>query len=166
MRSGLEQQLRAERAAGGSASGSATVPPELLEKLGALGYCQNPGGSSDPKSAGADPKDKLEEYKTLNTEMRQGLIALREQRCARRGRPFPYARRARRRQLRGSLLSGPCPHRTETLEGSGGRVASSPRRNCRPTVPAYVAIVDSHIAMGDLPGALAAAHRGQGGRAA
>src|SRR5262249_44453618 len=60
MRAGLEQQLRAERAAGGSASGSAAVPPELLEKLGALGYV-SPGGSGDPKSAGADPKDKLEE---------------------------------------------------------------------------------------------------------
>ena len=57
------------------------MPPDLLEKLGALGYL-SPGGPSETKAAGADPKDKLDEYKTLNTLMRQGLVALRE------GRPI------------------------------------------------------------------------------
>ena len=159
MRSGLEQQLRAERAAGGSASGSATVPPELLEKLGALGYV-SPGGSSDPKSAGADPKDKLEEYKTLNTEMRQGLIALREQRAPDAAGHFRtlvahgvdsfevhyYLGRALTGLKRWKEAAAEYEQSAQKLPAYG---------------PAYVAIVDSHIAMGDLPGALAAAHRGQ-----
>ena len=63
-----------------------------------------PADPRTAKASGADPKDKLEEYKTLNTLMRQGLIALREGRPAealdRLGRP----RAPRRRQLRGALL--------------------------------------------------------------
>jgi choline-sulfatase len=81
MRAGLEQRLREEQTAVRSGSAAAAVPPDLLEKLGALGYV-SPGGPSGAKASGADPKDKLEEYKALNTFMRQGLIALREGRPA------------------------------------------------------------------------------------
>ena len=159
MRAGLERQLRAERAAGGAASGSATVPPELLEKLGALGYV-SPGGPADPKSAGADPKDKLEEYKTLNTEMREGLIALREQRAPEAASHFRtlvghgvdsfevhyYLGRALTGLKRWKDAAAEYEQAAQKLPAYG---------------PAYVAIVDSHISMGDLPGALAAARRGQ-----
>ncbi len=81
MRAGLEQQLRLEKSAARTDPAAAAVPPDLLEKLGALGYV-SPGGPSNTKAAGADPKDKLEDYKALNTLMRQGLIALREGRPA------------------------------------------------------------------------------------
>jgi len=77
MRAGLEGQLRAEQNAARTASASAAIPPDLLERLGALGYV-SPGGSGETTAAGADPKDKLEEYKALNTSMRQGLLALRK----------------------------------------------------------------------------------------
>lgn len=78
LRAGLEQRLRSEDAAlRGAGRGTAAVPPDLLEKLGALGYV-SASGSPAPKSAGADPKDKIDEYQTLNTLMREGLIALRE----------------------------------------------------------------------------------------
>ena len=77
-RSGVEQQLRREQAAlRGSEPAAATVPPDMLEKLGALGYV-SPGGVSAERASGADPKDKIEEYKTLNTLMREGLVGLRE----------------------------------------------------------------------------------------
>jgi arylsulfatase A-like enzyme/Flp pilus assembly protein TadD len=76
MRSGLEQRLRAEQTTARSDSAAAAIPPDLLEKLGALGYV-SPGGASGGKASGADPKDKLEEYKALNTLMRQGMLALR-----------------------------------------------------------------------------------------
>lgn len=76
MRAGLEQRLRAEQTTARSDAAAAAVPPELLEKLGALGYV-SPGGSASGHASGADPKDKLEEYKTLNTLMRQGMLALR-----------------------------------------------------------------------------------------
>jgi choline-sulfatase len=83
LRAGLEGRLRLEHrsATSDAAKASASVPPEMLEKLGALGYL-SPGGPSESKAAGADPKDKLEEYKVLNTSMRRGLIALREGRPA------------------------------------------------------------------------------------
>ena len=78
-RSGIEQQLRLEQAARrGAESATATLPPDMLEKLGALGYVS--GSASAKQASGADPKDKIEEYKTLNTLMREGLVSLREKR--------------------------------------------------------------------------------------
>jgi choline-sulfatase len=77
LRAGLEGRLRLERNKASTDAATASVPPDLLEKLGALGYV-SPGGPTGSKAAGADPKDKLEEYKVLNTLMRQGLTALRE----------------------------------------------------------------------------------------
>jgi arylsulfatase A-like enzyme/Flp pilus assembly protein TadD len=76
MRAGLEQRLRAERTTARSDAAAAAIPPDLLEKLGALGYV-SPGGPSGGKASGADPKDMLEEYKALNTLMRRGMLALR-----------------------------------------------------------------------------------------
>jgi len=80
LRTGLEQQLRQERATlhGGAA---ASVPPDVLEKLGALGYV-SASGAPAATASGADPKDKIDEYQILNTLMREGLIALREGRFA------------------------------------------------------------------------------------
>ena len=78
LRTGLEQRLRVERErVREPASANTSVPPDLLEKLGALGYV-SPGGPTTTRAAGADPKDKIEEYQTVNTLMREGLILLRE----------------------------------------------------------------------------------------
>jgi tetratricopeptide (TPR) repeat protein len=159
MRGGLEQQLRAERAAGGAASGSAAVPPELLEKLGALGYV-SPGGSPEAKAAGADPKDMLEEYKTLNTEMRQGLIALREQRPREAEQHFRtllghgadsfevhyYLGRALTGSKRWKDAIAEYEQAAQKLPAYG---------------PAYIAIVESYVAMGEWRAALESARRGQ-----
>jgi len=76
MRSGLERQLRSEAAQPRATGDPPAVSPELLEKLGALGYV-SPGAPSSRGSTGADPKDKIDEYKTLNRLMREGLVALR-----------------------------------------------------------------------------------------
>jgi choline-sulfatase len=74
---GLRAQLTGivqnERAA--PSPDAAAVPPELVEKLGALGYLG--GGTRGRASSGADPKDKLEEYKAVNRLMREGLTRLR-----------------------------------------------------------------------------------------
>ena len=74
---GLRAQLagivKDERAAP-SPDGAAAVPPELVEKLGALGYL---GGGTTRGASGADPKDKLEDYKAVNRLMREGLTCLR-----------------------------------------------------------------------------------------
>jgi tetratricopeptide (TPR) repeat protein len=82
LRNGIEQRLRREQAAARQpGTRNAAVPPELLEQLGALGYV-SPGTSSTRRASGADPKDKIEEYKIVNTLMREGLINLREGRYA------------------------------------------------------------------------------------
>jgi arylsulfatase A-like enzyme/Tfp pilus assembly protein PilF len=81
-RSGIEQRLREEQALLARApAATAAIPPDLLEKLGALGYVSTAGGAA-PKASGADPKDKIEEYQAVNTLMREGLVALREARFA------------------------------------------------------------------------------------
>jgi tetratricopeptide (TPR) repeat protein len=81
LRAGLEQRLKQEQAALRNTGAAApAIPPDLLEKLGALGYVS--GGASTALPSGADPKDKIEEYQAVNTLMREGLINLREQRFA------------------------------------------------------------------------------------
>jgi choline-sulfatase len=77
MRKGLAPYLEAERGAARAAPAAATVPPDLLEKLGALGYL-GAGAPGQGKASGADPKDKIEEFKVANRLIREGLIKLRE----------------------------------------------------------------------------------------
>jgi choline-sulfatase len=76
MRSGLDTFLERERASARRPSEASGLSADRLERLGALGYV-NPGGSADRKSAGADPKDTLDEYKALSTLMQQALVAMR-----------------------------------------------------------------------------------------
>jgi arylsulfatase A-like enzyme/predicted Zn-dependent protease len=81
LRAALEQQLKQERTAlRGTATAAPAIPPDLLEKLGALGYVS--GGTSTALPTGEDPKDKIAEYQAVNTLMREGLVSLREQRYA------------------------------------------------------------------------------------
>jgi arylsulfatase A-like enzyme/Tfp pilus assembly protein PilF len=56
---------------------TAAVPVDLLEKLGALGYV---GGAApaQTKTPGADPKDKIAEFRVANALMREGLERLAE----------------------------------------------------------------------------------------
>ena len=80
LRKALAQHLAAEK--GTLSAGSAGVPPDLLEKLGALGYL-GAGAPPEGGATGADPKDKIDEYKVLNRLVREGLVALREKQYAR-----------------------------------------------------------------------------------
>ena len=73
MRAALGRILDSERAAAPRAPGARAVSPEVLEKLGALGYV---GGSAPAETAspGADPKDKVEEFRIANDLIREGLL--------------------------------------------------------------------------------------------
>jgi choline-sulfatase len=80
MRAALGKYLDAERAATAAAaargdSPARAVAPELLEKLGALGYV---GGAAPAETAtpGADPKDMAVEFRIANDLMRDGLMRL------------------------------------------------------------------------------------------
>jgi len=88
MRLALGRHLEAERARGADpAASAASVPPDLLEKLGALGYL-GAGAPSAGEAAGADPKDKLQDFKAANRLIREGLIKLREKDFAGSARNF------------------------------------------------------------------------------
>jgi choline-sulfatase len=71
--SALGGVLDQERAAARTAA--APVPVELLEKLGALGYV---GGAAPAETStpGADPKDKIADFRVANDLMRDGLERL------------------------------------------------------------------------------------------
>jgi arylsulfatase A-like enzyme len=87
-RAGIEQRLREEQARlRETGPAAASVPADLLEKLGALGYVSSAGPAASLAS-GADPKDKIEEYQAVNTLMREGLVSLREGRFAGSYRAF------------------------------------------------------------------------------
>ena len=75
LRAALGRFLDAERRATKQAPAAAAVPPELLEKLGALGYV---GGSAaaETRTPGADPKDRIEDFRVANDLIRQGLLSL------------------------------------------------------------------------------------------
>jgi tetratricopeptide (TPR) repeat protein len=76
LRKALAVVLDAERAhANASSPSAAPIAPELLEKLGALGYV---GGAApaDAPSPGADPKDMVDEFRIANDLIREGLTSL------------------------------------------------------------------------------------------
>src|SRR5262245_53251134 len=76
LKAALERQIRAEEAAlSARAARPGDVPLELVEKLGALGYVS---GGQNSATMGADPKDKIEEYKVLNALLHEGLTLLRD----------------------------------------------------------------------------------------
>ena len=66
----LEQESRVAKAAP-----APPLPPDLLARLGALGYVGGAKGSAG-QASGADPKDKLPEFRRANEGMRSGLLAL------------------------------------------------------------------------------------------
>ena len=75
LRKALGAILDAERAQAKSSSSAPAIAPELLEKLGALGYV---GGAApaDTKTPGADPKDRIEDFRVANDLIREGLATL------------------------------------------------------------------------------------------
>jgi choline-sulfatase len=81
MRAALEARRQHERPEAQNPNAAAGIAPEVLERLGALGYV-GPGADAGHASAGADPKDKLDEYKALSAAMQDALIALRASRPA------------------------------------------------------------------------------------
>ncbi len=159
-RSGIEQRLREEQALLAKApAATAAIPPDLLEKLGALGYVSTAGGAA-PKASGADPKDKIEEYQVVNTLMREGLVALREARFADslgrfqalfgRGNDSFEAHYYAARALMG------LERWKEAATQYEGAIEKLPAYTA-----AYVGLVEAHLGAGDLPRAKEAAQRGR-----
>jgi choline-sulfatase len=76
MRAALGRFLDDERRAAHSASaGSGSASPDLIEKLGALGYLGG-GGPAQTSTPGADPKDRIEDFRVVNSLIREALLKL------------------------------------------------------------------------------------------
>jgi choline-sulfatase len=73
LRGTLGKLLDQERRIGTTAT-ARTLPVGLLERLGALGYVS--GDPSTTAASGADPKDKILEFRHANEGMRTGILAL------------------------------------------------------------------------------------------
>jgi arylsulfatase A-like enzyme/Flp pilus assembly protein TadD len=76
MRGALGEELDRERTV--SRSESSSVPQDLLDKLGALGYVGS-GAPIESSSPGADPKDKIDEFRVANELIREGILLLHEE---------------------------------------------------------------------------------------
>jgi arylsulfatase A-like enzyme/Flp pilus assembly protein TadD len=76
LRAALERFLAAEpEPQPGAAAGEAVRSPELLAQLAALGYVGGTAPARTP-TPGADPKDRIEEFRVANDLMREGLARL------------------------------------------------------------------------------------------
>ena len=134
------------------------MPADLLEKLGALGYVSTPG-TTCPAPSGADPKDKIEEYQTVNTLMREGLVALREGRFAASLSRFQRSSRA------ASTASRRTTTRRARWWGSSNGARPPPQYEGRlqklpAYTAAYVGLAEAHLAAGHAGPALEAVRRG------
>jgi arylsulfatase A-like enzyme/Flp pilus assembly protein TadD len=160
MRAALGRHLEAERAQTRvAATGANTVPPELLEQLGALGYlgAGAPGPGSSP---GADPKDRIEEFKSANRLIRQGLVKLREKSYAESVAAFRelLSRRIESFEVHyylGRALAG-LKRYAEALPHFEGAVRYLPSYGA-----AYDSLAQCHAARGDLQTALRVLERGR-----
>jgi choline-sulfatase len=85
LRGTLSKMLEQERRIA-TTSASQTLPADLLERLGALGYVS--GGGATTSTPGADPKDKIREFRQTNDVMRHGLLALNRREYAAAARGF------------------------------------------------------------------------------
>jgi arylsulfatase A-like enzyme/Tfp pilus assembly protein PilF len=160
LRAALEGLLRAERerAVDPAASVSA-LSADTLQKLGALGYV-SPGAAKGSVAQGADPKDKIQEFRTLSTLMRDGLTLLHQKRFAESERRFSELRRvgADSFQLHFYLASALVGlGRSREAEQSFARaIAALPS-----FTQAHVGLVDVRMARKDFRGALATVQQGQ-----
>ena len=160
LRAGLEARLRDEQAAAqGTPAPAVTLPPDLLEKLGSLGYVSG-AGSAVGLAKGADPKDKIGEYRILNGLMREALIGLRE------GRFEESLARFRAMAARGIDSFELNYYTARALMGARRWREAAVRYEAAIRLlpaygPAYLGLSDARVAGKDLAGALEAVTRGQ-----
>lgn len=160
LRGELQRRLETERKSADATPSGSAVPSDLLEKLGALGYL-GAGSAAPGSSTGADPKDKIEEFKVVNRLVREGLVRLRKKDYA------GSAERFRELKERGIESFEVHYYLARALVGLG---------RCRDALPefgaalerlpgfsaAYLAMADCRIALGDPQGAVAVLQKGHG----
>jgi arylsulfatase A-like enzyme/tetratricopeptide (TPR) repeat protein len=159
LRAGLERHIRETNGAAIPKAGAADVPPEVLEKLGALGYV-DAGGGPERASTDADPKDKVQEYKILNSLLHEGLINL-------RAKDYPASVDRFRELARRGIDSFEAHYYFgQALVGlKRWREAAAQFERAIPRLPgfaaSYLALADCRTAAGDPKGAIAALRAGE-----
>jgi tetratricopeptide (TPR) repeat protein len=138
---------------------AADVPPDLLEKLGALGYV-DAGGGPERASADIDPKDKVQDYKILNNLLHEGLITLREKDYAASAERFRELARRGIDSFEAHYYFG------QALVGlRRWREAATQFERAIPRLPgfaaSYLALAECRAAGGDLKGSIAALRAGE-----
>jgi arylsulfatase A-like enzyme/Flp pilus assembly protein TadD len=159
LRNALARRLEPERAKGAVRTNAAEVPPDLLEKLGALGYLGAGAPDAGP-STGADPKDKLDDYKAVNRLMREGLVRLRQKDHAGSARQLGEILERGIKSFEvhyylGRALAGLGRHR------EAARHFAAALQRLPGYTAAYLELAESRLASGDPEGALRALREGQ-----
>ena len=152
----LDRHLLGEESAA-SRPAAADLPAELVEKLGALGYVS--GGGVDRATPGADPKDKVEDYKVLNAILHDGLTRLRDRDFA------EAAARFRTLSSRGIDSFEAHYYYGQALVGlRQWRTAAGEFDRAIPRLPgfaaSYLMLAECDVAARDRAGAIAALRRG------
>jgi tetratricopeptide (TPR) repeat protein len=158
LRATLDRHLAEDTPAAARKTPAGDVPMDLVEKLGALGYVS--GGGSPKRGSGADPKDKIDEYKVLNALLHEGLLKLRDKDYA------TGAARFRELTARGIDSFESHYYFGEALVGLGRwREAAAEFERAIPRLPgfaaSYLTLADCRVAAGDRNGAIAALRRGE-----
>jgi arylsulfatase A-like enzyme/Tfp pilus assembly protein PilF len=158
LRAALEHHMAAEEpAAAARAARAGDVPIELVQRLGALGYVS--GGAPDHQSSGADPKDKIDDYRVLNALLHEGLLALRDH-------DYPGAAdRFGALSARGIDSFESHYYYGQALVGLGKwRAAAEELEHAIPRLPGfaatYLTLAECRTALGDVKAAIAALRRG------
>jgi tetratricopeptide (TPR) repeat protein len=158
MRAGLARFLDRERKA--RAGTSAPGPSDdVIEKLGALGYVGG-GGPAETSSPGADPKDKIEEFRLVNSLIREALIAFHA------GTPAASVDKLRRVLARGVSSFEVHYYLARALFALGRHREARPHfeeaaRRTPSHAAAWEGAAECRLRQGDVAGALATLRQGQ-----
>jgi choline-sulfatase len=159
LRGALASFLDAERKNSTAGASRSSVPPELLEKLGALGYV---GGAApaETKTPGADPKDRIQEFRIANDLIRQGLLLFHEKDYGASAERFGDVLRRGISSFEVRFYLG-----RSLLELGRPREATPHLAEATRLLPvqasAWTGLADARAAAGDAEGALSALRKGQ-----
>ncbi len=158
MRAALVRFIDLERAQAQQAPAH-LASTELIEKLGALGYVGG-GGAATTRTPGADPKDKIEEFRIVNSLIREALLAFHA------GDHAESARKLRTVLARGVASFEVHYYLARALLASGRPSEAAPHfRAAVERQPSHAAawegLADCRARLSDVKGAIAALREGQ-----